>query len=322
MKTLPSVVNCLTMKGVGFICAISCISNIAWAIDWSAVPAKAVPLFHPGQATWEWTLTQKDHSGAKKFKKGKNCKDCHEDEEADIGELISSGEKLEPSPIEGNVGSVSVNVQFARDAADLYVRLVWEAAPATSGEKMDPDYESKITLMLGEPNVKEATKAGCWGTCHDDADSMPSHSGEESLRKYLSRSRTKLGRTGGGTNYKTDDEIQALLADGYFLEYWQARLNPGSAASAVDGYILKKRLENDTVITNIEAELNEGTWSVILSHPLQPGLPNHKDIVSGKLYHIGFALHDSHKAQRFHKVSFEYTLALDQGDADFVAVIR
>lgn len=322
MKKIPDIANKSVTKFlalISIIFGISCISNIAWAIDWSAVEGRDVPVFHPGQASWEWILTQRDHSGAKKFKKNKNCMDCHEEEEPDIGALIASGEKLEPSPIEGNAGSVSINVKFARDATNLYVRLEWTAPAADSGKKMDPDYETKITMMLGEPNVKEAAKAGCWGTCHDDADTMPSASGKEGLKKYLSRSRTKGSRKGGGTNYKTDDELQAMLADGYFLEYWQARLNQGSPAVAMDGYILKERQENDAVITKAEAEFKAGTWSVVLTRPLQPGIPNHKDLVPGKVYHIGFALHDSHKAQRFHKVSFEYTLMLDAGDANFVA---
>ena len=29
-------------------------------------------------ASFEWALTQTDHSGAKKFREGKNCKDCHQ----------------------------------------------------------------------------------------------------------------------------------------------------------------------------------------------------------------------------------------------------
>jgi hypothetical protein len=318
--TISTWVKCVSF--ISAICFVSGISNLAWAIDWEAVPSKQVPVFHPGQAAWEWILTQKDHSGAKKFKKNKNCRDCHEEEEPDIGALIASGEKLEPAPIEGNVGSVSLDIRFARDETNLFVRIAWQAPVATLGEKMDKDYESKITMMLGEANVKEAAKAGCWGTCHADADTMPSHSGTDSLRKYLSRSRTKATRTGGGTNYKPDDELQAMRADGYFLEYWQARLNQGSAASAMDGYILKERQENDAVITKADAEFKDGTWSVVLSRPLQPGIPNHKDLLPGNTYHIGFALHDSHKARRFHKVSFEHTLTLDQGDADFVAATQ
>ena len=95
----------------------------ALAIDWSGVPGKEVVLFYPGQASWEWALTQKDHSGNEKFRGGKNCKDCHSTEEKDMGAKIVSGKKLEPSPIAGKPGSLPVNIQTANDGERLYVRL-------------------------------------------------------------------------------------------------------------------------------------------------------------------------------------------------------
>ena len=44
-----------------------------------------------------------------------------------------------------------------------------------------------------------------------------------------------------------------------------------------------------------------------------------KDIAPGKTFTLGFALHAGHTAKRFHYVSFERTLMLDDGSADFVA---
>ncbi|HQX24950.1 MAG TPA: hypothetical protein PLI00_10015, partial [Pseudomonadota bacterium] len=55
-------------------------AGAAGAVDWSAAPTKDVPVFHPGQASWEWALTEKDHSGAPKFRGGKNCRACHDGE--------------------------------------------------------------------------------------------------------------------------------------------------------------------------------------------------------------------------------------------------
>ncbi|MFC1589513.1 NapC/NirT family cytochrome c [Pseudomonadota bacterium] len=69
------------------------------SIDWSDVEAREVTLFYPGQASMEWILKGSDHGGKRAFTKGDRCFDCHEDEEVDIGELITSGEKLEPTPI-------------------------------------------------------------------------------------------------------------------------------------------------------------------------------------------------------------------------------
>ncbi len=298
----------------------------AFAINWDAVEGKDVVLFHPGQASWEWILTQKNHSGAQKFKKGKNCRDCHEDEQPDIGELIATGEKVdetgtvvEPEPMEGNIGHVSVNIKFARDDTKLYTRLEWVAPAAIAGDKQDPDFESKVTLMFAGDEVREAVQSGCWGTCHTDADSMPD-AGKDELTKYLSASRAKLSRQGGGTNYKSDAEIAELLKGGNFMEYWQARLNPGSPAAFIDGYILKDREEDNDGLVAGEASFADGKWTVVLSRALEANSEKHHNLAAGSIYHVGFALHDNHKHERFHNVSFEYTFVLDAGEADFVAV--
>jgi cytochrome c-type protein NapC len=59
---------------------------------------------------------------------------------------------------------------------------------------------------------------------------------------------------------------------------------------------------------------------VVLSRKLKLGDPVRKDIVPGRAYTVGFALHEAHAAHRFHHVSFEHTLVLDSGEADFVVI--
>ena len=39
------------------------LSSPAAALDWGGVPAREVVLFYPGQGSFEWSLTQTDHSG-------------------------------------------------------------------------------------------------------------------------------------------------------------------------------------------------------------------------------------------------------------------
>jgi cytochrome c-type protein NapC len=68
-------------------------------IDWSSVEPVEINLFYPGEASMEWILKGSDHSGKRSFTKGDRCVECHEEEEVDIGELIMSGDKLEPDPI-------------------------------------------------------------------------------------------------------------------------------------------------------------------------------------------------------------------------------
>ena len=140
------------------------------------------------------------------------------------------------------------------------------------------------------------------------------------LTKYLTASRTKMSMSGGGTNYKSDDDIKALLDKGHFMEFWQAKLNPGKPAEAEDGYILKDRHENTTPVVAAEGALKDGVWTVILSRKLDVTGEGRRSLVAGQVYPVGFAIHDDYAVHRHHYVSFEHTFVLDEGNADFVAV--
>lgn len=312
-RITPSGIVLATIIGVTFS------ASPALAIDWANVPAKDVMLFYPGQASWEWVLTQADHSGAPKFRAGKNCRGCHEGEQADMGALIVSGKKLEPNPIPGKRGSIPLKVKTAYDNDRLYFQFQWKAQELPNIKPMDAANADKITVMIDDGAVVEAARAGCWGACHDDATYMPSNDGKE-LEKYLARSRVKITRQGGDRNYKPDAELAAMMNNGEYLEYWQADLDPGKPAAAINGYILKDRTEQTPTEAKAVATYDNGTWTVELSRPLHVSDGFYKSIDPGKTYHLGFAIHDAHAAKRFHHVSFEQTLVLDSGDADFVAV--
>jgi len=304
----------------GAVALAALVATPAAALDWSGVPAKEIVLFYPGQSSFEWTLTQSDHSGAKKFREGKTCLGCHGGEEADIGAKIASGQKLEPTPIPGKTGSVKATVQTANDGDSLYVRISWPESPPTSGPKMDPKFEAKVTMMIDDGTLVEATRAGCWASCHDDAIGMASAQPGKDLTKYIVQSRTKITRQGGDENFRSSAELSDAMKADKFLELWQAKLNKGAAAVAADGYILEKRHMNANPVVNAEANFADGTWTVVLSRKLQVGKPGHKDIVAGKTYSVGFAIHDNYTEHRFHEVSLGRTMMLNQGDADLVAV--
>jgi len=309
----------LTMKPL--IAAIALLGSLsaapAWAIDWAGVPGKDVVLFYPGQSTWEWELTPTDHSGAPRFREGKNCHECHAGEEKSMGTLLVSGKKNEPTPIAGKPGFVEAKVKFAHDDTNLYVHL--DFAEGTQPDvKMDADYATKVTMILNDGKVPESTRAGCWGACHDDASLMPSANGV-TRTKYLAKTRVKMTRQGGGDVLKPADELAKLKADGYFLEYWQAKLNPGAAAVAANGTIFDKREETKPTEVKAEATLANGVWSVTFTRKLNAG-DGFKAIAAGTPYTVGFAIHTGHAAKRFHYVSFEHSMVLDQGTADFVAV--
>jgi hypothetical protein len=289
----------------------------ALAVDWTSVPGKEVVLFYPGQSAWEWVLTPGDHSGAGKFRNGKNCRECHAGEEKAMGAALVSGKKNEPTPIAGKPPFVPATVKFAHDDQKFYVHLEF-AEGSQPDAKMDPDFATKVTMMINDGKVAEASRAGCWGTCHDDAAKMPSGGGGDRT-KYLGRTRAGMTRTGGGDELKPAQDLANMQADGQYLEYWQARLNPGAAPVAANGILFDKRQEVKPAEVSAEATLANGVWSVTLSRKLIAGAP-YKNMVAGKAYTVGFAIHSGHAARRFHYVSFEHSLALDAGSADFVAV--
>ncbi len=295
---------------------VGSLSAQAGAVDWSSVTGKDVVLFYPGQSSWEWALTAADHSGATKFREGKNCKECHAGEEKTMGDLLVSGKKKEATPIAGKPGFIVANVKFAHDADRLYAHL--EFAEGTQPDaKMDPAFATKVTMMLDDGKVAEATRAGCWGACHDDLAGMPSGGGKE-RSKYLARTRAKVTRSGGGDDLKVGSELARIRSDGAHLEFWQARLNPGKPAVAADGMVLASREESKQPIAAAEAVFANGKWAVTLSRKMAQVAP-YKSIAAGKPFTVGFAVHSGHTAHRFHYISFEHTLVLDQGTADFVA---
>ncbi len=123
----------------------------------------------------------------------------------------------------------------------------------------------------------------------------------------------------GGTKIKSGEELAAIREAGGYLEYWQARLTPGEEPTVVDGFILAQRGENLDPAVQATASYDDGRWSVTFSRNMREAAP-YKDIVPGRIYTLGFSVHAGHTAKRFHYVSFERTLAIDDGDADFVAM--
>jgi cytochrome c-type protein NapC len=282
------------------------------APDWSSVPSKDVMLFYPGQSSWEWLLTPSDHPGADKFRAGKNCAACHIGDETNMGALLVSGKKNETSPIPGKPGSISAKVQFAHDAQSLYVRLVISEGNQPNA-KMDSSYDTRVTMMLDGGGVVEANRAGCFAACHADAAGMPAAGGSDRTM-YLPKTRAKLTAQGGGDALAGN--LAQLKSSGYQLEYWQAKLNPGSPAAAASGVIFDKMDESKPTDVTAEATNAGGTWTVVLSRKLNGGVVS---LAPGKTYTVAFAVHAGHTNKRFHYVSFERTLALDSGSADFVA---
>ncbi len=305
----------IILSGVVALIAASFAQPASAAPDWSKVPAKTITLLYPAQMSWETLLTQTEHSGASKFREGKGCRGCHEGEEQSSGKLLVGDKSIEPTPIKGKPGFITMNVKTAHDAERIYVQVAFNPGEQPDAG-MDKDFATKVAVMFDDGGVAEAGRAGCWSTCHDNAAAMPS-AGTKETQKYLARSRVAVTRK-GGEEIKPASELDKMRAEGGFLEYWQARLKPGAPPVVVDGTILEKRSERAQPMAAAEASEAGGLWTVTFSRKLAAGALS-KDFAAGKTYTLGFSVHAGHTDHRFHYVSLEKTLVLDAGKADFVA---
>lgn len=318
-------------------------------VDWSAIEARQVVLFFPGQASIEWALKGSDHGGKRAFDTGDRCFECHEDEEVDIGDLIASGEKIEATPIANKRGSIEVAIKAAYDADNLYMQFQWqdgEHAPVdfVEGGKMDPDNPIKLAVMLAtdsedDPKVEYAERAGCWQTCHIDANYMPEQTDNALLAdhplgarldlslgytKYLKESRTEIeiegkngAKRGGWDKLRSAAEIQAALDNGSFMDL--LRYKAGSGESE-DGYILEQRVMSGGQGVSFNGSLNDGVWTVEMIRKLTSDKAGDVSMSKDSMYNIGFAIHDDYSSSRFHHVSLGLKLGFDNEDAEINAV--
>ncbi len=311
-------------------------------IDWTKASEREVTLFYPGQTSMEWVLVGKYHGGARPVKVGDRCVECHEQELADMGDKMVTGEKAEPTPIDGKRGSIPVSVKATHDVDNLYLKFQWEDSehapvPFVDGGKMDPKNQVKLAVMFATDELEYAGQAGCWGTCHQDLRTMPGHPEDpassglaldlaQGVTKYIKESRTKVeekGRRGkklgGWDKLKESSDIQAELKAGHYMDI--LRVNSGDGSSE-NGHILDQRVMNGA--QNLETSINEegGFWTVVMKRPLASDQPGDISLKAGTTYNFGFAIHDDYSNARFHHVSLGYKLALDNPEAELNVVAQ
>ncbi|MEJ1381013.1 MAG: NapC/NirT family cytochrome c, partial [Candidatus Sedimenticola sp. (ex Thyasira tokunagai)] len=307
-----------------------------FGIDWDSVPSRNITLLYPGQTSMEWVMTGKDHGGARPFMlAGDRCTTCHDKEAADMGQKMVTGAKAEPTPIPGKRGSIPVDVQAAHDGDNLYLRFAWEDSdhvpvPFVDGGKMDPENPMKLAVMFATDEVEYADRAGCWGTCHHDASSMP-HAPEadaiagsdaakqldieNGISKYLKESRSKIevkGRRGkkrgGWDKLKSADETKAELDSSRYMDLLRYKSGKGETE---DGHILEQRTMVGGQGFEVDARKEGNTWVLVMKRKLQSDKPGDLNLALDKVYNFGFAIHDDHSNTRFHHVSLGYKLGFD-----------
>jgi hypothetical protein len=291
------------------------------AVDWDEVDGRSIPMFQPGQGSWEWLLIPANHgAGARRMREGRTCLSCHEGEERTIGQRIGSGQVLEPEPMEGMPGTIDVDLKVTRDDDDLHLRLSWAALTAAP-RAGDAEVPARVTLMLGSEALSVASIAACWASCHSDLQGMSDPHAEQ-LTKYLPNSRTRMTATGGGDDLRTDAQLVEELAAGRYLEYWQAKLDENGVHEQVDGYFLDERHKNDSPEFTAHARRDGDQWVVEMSRPLEsPGGPR-LTIEPGVSYTLAIAVHDNYATHRHHYVSFPLQMVLDSGEADLIVTRR
>lgn len=247
-------------------------------IDWAKVPATTVPLFYPGQSSYEWL--RKDHPGAQAVQADQTCVTCHKGQEKTLGTKLVKAGPLEPTPVEGKPGHVDLKVQAAYDATNAYFRFEWKTSnpyPGTEHQYLRFDgtgwkvygypkldkvvregkepgiYEDRLSLMVDDGKVPGFASQGCWLSCHDgqrdmkgavskdDAQANPllKATNKNDLRKYLPASRTDPADWKTG---KSVEEIAKIKAAGGFVDLIQWRAHRSHAVGmADDGYVLEYR---------------------------------------------------------------------------------
>ncbi len=313
-------------------------------VNWKKSATRDITIFYPGETSIEWVLNGRDHGGARPFSKGGDrCVTCHDNETADMGAKIVSGEKAESSPIPGKRGSISVSVNTVYDTENLYMKFSWKDtkhSPVSfvKGGKMDPENKVKLAVMFATDDVEFADRAGCWATCHHDARNMPDAPTQAVLdasklngrltlgsgvTKYLKESRSKLeikGRRGkkrgGWDKLLSEKDLSDKLSQGTFMDI--VRYKSGSGA-VEDGHILADRQMKGGQGAEFNAKLKNGIWTVILKRKLKSEKKGDINLDVNKIYNFGFAIHDDYTDSRFHHVSLGYKLGFDNSTTELNA---
>jgi hypothetical protein len=268
MKRLP------LFAALTALCTASAMAAEPATIDWTRIKATSVPLFFPGQSSFEWLRSDAHKGAGRKVESGQSCVSCHDEKDAekDLGnELVKAG-RLEPMPVKAKNGFIDLGVQAAFDAKNLYLRYQWKTNNPQAGtehqylrfdgkewkvwgfpklDKVVQDgkqpaiYEDRMSIMIDDGKVPGFAQQGCWLTCHDGSRDMAKAASAEdaaanpllaALKKSDLRKYLPATRS-DPSNWKTGrslEEIAKLKADGQFVDLIQWRAHRSNAVGMAD----------------------------------------------------------------------------------------
>jgi hypothetical protein len=262
------------LAAVTALCAGAAMAADPATIDWARIKATSVPLFFPGQSSYEWLRSDAHKGASRKVESGQSCVSCHDEKDAekDLGnELVKAG-RLEPTPVKAKNGFIDLGVQAAYDAKNLYLRYQWKTNNPQAGtehqylrfdgnewkvwgfprlDKVVQDgkqpaiYEDRMSIMIDDGKVPGFAQQGCWLSCHDGSRDMASAASKEdaaanpllaAINKSDLRKYLPATRT-DPSNWKTGkslEDIAKLKADGQFVDLIQWRGYRSNAVGMAD----------------------------------------------------------------------------------------
>lgn len=146
------------IMGMSALAAGSVMAADPASIDWSKISATTVPLFYPGQSSYEWLRSDK-HPGAKFVLDGKACSTCHTGREKAMGDKLVKGGPQEPTPVKGKNGTVDLKFQVAYDAKNAYFRYQWKTQnPYPGSEHQYLRFDGKEWKVFGYPKLDKVVQ--------------------------------------------------------------------------------------------------------------------------------------------------------------------
>jgi hypothetical protein len=262
------------LVALGVLCTHAALAADAATIDWSRIKATTVPLFYPGQSSYQW-LRSAAHKGASgKVESGASCTSCHDEKDAekDLGNELVKGGRLEPTPVKGKNGYVELGVQAAFDASNLYLRYQWKTNSRQAGtehqylrfdgkewkvwgfpkldkvvqEGQQPAiYEDRMSIMIDDGKVRGFAQQGCWLTCHDGSRDMVKPASAQdaaanpllaAIKKNDLRKYLPETRTDPSDwrTGKSQEDIAKLKAEGKFVDLIQWRAYRSNGVAMAD----------------------------------------------------------------------------------------
>lgn len=281
---------------------IDCHQSVAHVAMDQIAPAitsshEVVTLFSPGQANFDWILT--DHPGAQPFRQGRNCSQCHG------GEQAAMGKQLAPKRA---VSSLDARLNFAVVNQRLQVTVRWKAAVEGGS----------VALMLDDGSDEQFTHAGCWAACHNDLPGQEKSRGA-SITKYLGASLKQQRSVGRYAIYHDEATLQGMMQQGHYAELWRAQLSQGGLHQIASYQVLAARNADAAPVISAQASYQNGEWTVVFSKPLSG---TGKAISQGKEYTFGIAIHGAGEEKSGHWVSLPMTFALGRSDVDFPVKVK